>query len=118
MCLGPVDQFVFLGGPVHGTCMFYSISILIHSAASKSRPVAIIVFTHVVRPSVCPSVRPSVPTFQNVEKLNKFQVKTMFTTGEIVGMVEWIIDDTCLVIYFYWKCFDSLQKSVLIILVL
>ena len=25
---------------------------------------------------------------------NKFQVKTMFTTGETLGLVEWIIDDT------------------------
>ena len=45
----------------------------------------------------CPSVRPSVPTFQNLAKQNKFQAKTMFTTCETVGLAEWIIDDTCLV---------------------
>ena len=46
----------------------------------------IIVFTHVVRPSV--------PTFQNIAKQNKFQVITKFTT---VCLAEWIIDDICLV---------------------
>ena len=40
---------------------------------------------------------PSVPTFQNLAKQSKLQVKTMFTTSETVGMAEWIIDDTCLV---------------------
>ena len=35
-------------------------------------------------------VCPSVPTFQN-------KAKTMFATGETVGLAEWIIDDTCLV---------------------
>ena len=43
--------------------------------------------------------RPYVPTFRNLAEQNKFQVKTMFTTGEIVGLAEWIIDDTCLVLY-------------------
>ena len=31
-------------------------------------------------------------------KKNKFQEKTIFTTGETVVLPEWIIDDTCLVI--------------------
>ena len=35
--------------------------------------------------------------FQNLGKPNKFQAKTMFTTGETVGLAEWTIDDTCLV---------------------
>ena len=60
---------------------------LIHSANPQSRPVGIIVFAHVVRPSV--------PTFQNLEKQNK--AKPMFATGETAGLAEWIIDDTCLV---------------------
>ena len=30
-------------------------------------------------------------------KQNKFQAKTMFATGETVGLAEWIIDDTCLI---------------------
>ena len=49
----------------------------------------------------CPSVRPSYvsSTVQNLSKQNKFQVKTMFTTGETRGLAEWIIDDTCLVTY-------------------
>ena len=42
------------------------------------------------------SVRPSVPTFQNLVKQNK--VKTMFAPGETVGLAEWIIDDTCIVL--------------------
>ena len=45
------------------------------------------------------SVRTSFPTFQYLGKENKFQVKTMFTTGKIVGLAERIIDDTCLVIF-------------------
>ena len=45
---------------------------------------------------VRPSVRPS--DFQNLAKQNKFQSKTMFTTGETVGLAEWIIDDTCVVL--------------------
>ena len=47
------------------------------------------------------SVRTYVPTFQNLAKQNKFQAKTMFTTGETVGLAEWIIDDTCLFVLFY-----------------
>ena len=36
-----------------------------------------------------PSVRP------HFSKQNKFQAKTMFATGETVGLAEWIIDDKC-----------------------
>ena len=43
------------------------------------------------------SVRLSVPTFQNLAKQNKFKAKTTFTNGVTVGLVEWIIDDTCLI---------------------
>ena len=39
-----------------------------------------------------PSVRPSVPTFENKTNLKR---KTMFTFDETVGLAEWIIDDTC-----------------------
>ena len=46
--------------------------------------VVIIVFVHVVRPSV--------PTFQNLTNQNKFQAKTMFATGEPVGLAKWIIN--------------------------
>ena len=42
-----------------------------------------------------PSVRIFVPTFQNPAKQNK--AKTMFATGETVGLAQWIINDTCLV---------------------
>ena len=62
--------------------------ILIHSADTQSRrPVVIIVFTQ----SVGPPVRPH---FSKSKKQNKFQVKTMFTTGETVDLAMWIIDDT------------------------
>ena len=56
---------------------------LIHSANPQSRPVGIIVFAHIVRPSVS--------TFQNITIQNKVAI------GETVGLAEWIIDDTCLV---------------------
>ena len=43
------------------------------------------------RPFVRPSIHP------HFSKQNKFQAKTMFATGETVGLAEWIIDDSCLV---------------------
>ena len=46
----------------------------------------------------CPSVRPS-PLF-NSSKTK--QQKTMIATGETVDLAEWIIDDTCLVIYWFF----------------
>ena len=64
----------------------------------STRPVLIIVFIHVVRPFV--------PTFENLANQNNFQVKTMFTTGETVGLAEWIIDDTCH--FFYFGCWFPL----------
>ena len=71
------------------TCCFVH-WLLIHSDDPQSRPEVIIVFAHVVRSSVCTC------TFQNLANRNKFQA--MFTTGETVGLAEWIIDDTCLVL--------------------
>ena len=59
------------------------------STLITTRPVVIIVFAHVVRTYVRP----------HFSKQNKFQVKTMFTTGEAVGLAEWILDDTCLVLW-------------------
>ena len=58
-----------------------------------------------VRPSVRPSVHP------HFSKQNKFQTKTMFTTGETVGLAEWIIDDTCLIMY----CICFLNIKILIV---
>ena len=75
----------------------FSLRILIHSADPQSRPVVIIVFARVAHLYV----HTSVPTFQNLAKQNK--VKTMFTTGETVGLAEWIIDDTCLVLCTNWN---------------
>ena len=68
--------------------IFFFIRYLIHSANPQSRPVGIIVFAHVVRSYVSTSVRP------HFSKQNQFQAKTMFATGETVGLAEWIIDDT------------------------
>ena len=51
------------------------------------------VFKHVVHKYVCSSL----PTFENLAKQNKFQVKTMFGSGGIVGLAERIINDTRLV---------------------
>ena len=48
-------------------------------------------FSHIM------SVRTSVHNFQNLPKQNKFHLKTRFTTGETVGLAEWIIDYICLV---------------------
>ena len=56
----------------------------------RGRPtVVIIVFAHVVLSSVRP----------NFSK--QFQAKTMFALGETVGLAEWIIDDTCIVIHIF-----------------
>ena len=39
------------------------------------------------------------PYFSKSSKTNKFQTKTMFTTNKTVGLAEWIIDYTCLVMH-------------------
>ena len=50
------------------------------------RPVGIIVFAHVV--------------LIHFSKSSQTKYKTMFATGKTVGLAEWIIDDTCLVLHF------------------
>ena len=50
-------------------------------------------FIHSANPHVVTACRNH--CFQNLAKQNN--VKTMFATGETVGLAEWIIDDTCLV---------------------
>ena len=55
----------------------------------------ITIFTH-----VDPYVRTSVPTFQNLPKQNKSSLPV-----ETVGLAEWIIDDSCLVL----ACFHRLS---------
>ena len=59
---------------------------LIHSDDPQSRPVGITVFSHVVRSYVRPS------PLSNLTKQNK--QKTIFATGETVGLAEWIIVKT------------------------
>ena len=63
--------------------------LLIHEADPQTWSLVIMVFTNVFRP--------------HFSKQNRFQVKTMFATGDTVGLAEWIIDDTCLVFF----CFLS-----------
>ena len=41
---------------------------------------------------ICPSVRPSVPTFHNIAKQNKFIEKIVITTDGAVGLALRIID--------------------------
>ena len=72
------------------TSLFRFFVQLIHSADPQSRPVVIIVFTHVVRPSV--------PTFQNLAK-HKVQAKIVIAT---VGLAEWIIADTHVLSLLNW----------------
>ena len=68
--------------------------ILIHSANPKSRPVGIIVFPHVVRPSVS--------TFQ-IWKNKTTEINVRYWRDYLV-LSEWIIDDTCLVsTYFFFR---------------
>ena len=62
---------------------------MIHLADPQS---LVILFSHML------SVRPYVSTFQNLANQNKFQAKTIFTTGETVSMAEWITYDSCLVL--------------------
>ena len=42
-------------------------------------------------PTCCLSVRPSVPTFQNLAKQNNFQLRIMIASDGAVGAAEWII---------------------------
>ena len=52
--------------------------------------------------SWCLSVCPSVLTFENLAKPNKFQVRIVIITGDTVGLAEWIIDSmahmSCIII--------------------
>ena len=76
---------------------------LIHSANPKSRPVRIIVFAHVVRPSIRPH-------FSNLEKQNNRKQCSLLAVT--MGLAEWIIDDTCLVSFTSAaaaKCFMTLK---------
>ena len=76
-----IFPFVQVKNAMHFIVLPFVIQILIHSANPHSRPVVIILSTHVVRPSV--------PTFQN---------KTSFTRKQcrLLGLAEWIIDENLL----------------------
>ena len=63
---------------------------MIHTADPKSRLVVIIIFAHI-------SVRPSVPTFQNMAKQTCLKI---IIAGGTVGRAERIIDDTFLVSFY------------------
>ena len=79
---------------------------LIHSAAPQSRPVVIIVFTHVVRPYLRPH-------FSKSNKTKQISSENNVTAGKMVCLTEWIIDDACLVILLFLHLFP--QKSLLIL---
>ena len=64
------------------------------------------------------SVRPSVPTFQNLAKQNNLQAIIVIATGGNVGLAEWIIDGThvlhvLLVITLQKSFFNQPKKEVL-----
>ena len=40
------------------------------------------------------SAPPSIPTFENLTKENKFQVRIVITTSRTMGLAEWTIDGT------------------------
>ena len=61
----------------------------INEAEPQSRPVVLTVFTHIVHPSTLFKTN-IVYSEKNVH----------YTTGETVGLAEWIIDYICLVSYF------------------
>ena len=68
-------------------CVIFFCSVFVDPPARPTITAGSDVFTYVVRPSV-------LGTFHNLAKQNNFQLKTMFTTGKIVDVAEWIIDDT------------------------
>ena len=76
--------------------MIHSSTTWIHSADPQSRPVAITIFSHAVRPSVWPYV-------QNIVKQNKHRVKIMTVTGGTVSLAERIIDDTHVLFFFIFN---------------
>ena len=39
------------------------------------------------------------PTFQNLPKQNNFQVRIVIATGDTVGLAEWIIDGTNILLF-------------------
>ena len=68
----------------------------------RGRPTVTAVSDHYFR-TCCLYVRPSVRTFQNLAKQNKFQARTVIATGGTVGLAEWIIDDTHFLFFLYWE---------------
>ena len=78
---------LFISGECYISRMITSLSLFYFYWST--RLTRIIVFAHVVRPSVRPS-----PLFKSRKTK---QQKTVFTTVVTMGLAEWIIDDTCLV---------------------
>ena len=70
---------------------------------SHGRLVVITIFTHVVRLFL--------PTFQYLTKQNNFQVRLVITTGWTVGLPEWIIDGTHVILKMFY---DGLNVQVMI----
>ena len=57
--------------------------------------------------SVHPSVRPSDLTSQNLATQNNYLVSIVIAISGIVGLVEGIIDDTCLVFNIYYRMWSN-----------
>ena len=51
------------------------------------------------------------PNCKNLAKQSTFQTKTMFAIGETVGLPEWIINDTCLVSFFFRKHLFKVRQA-------
>ena len=66
---------------------------MIHEADPQSRPVVIIIFAR----GVCTSVRPHILNFANQ---SNFQAKIVIATGGTIGLAEWIIDGTHVLLRF------------------
>ena len=86
-------------GAINANCFFYFFTAITSLQAVSFNWSTQPTHSHAGSDHCFHTCSPSIlPTFQNLAKLNKFQAKTMFTTCETVGLAEWIIDDTCLVL--------------------
>ena len=76
---------------------------MIHEANPQSQPEVITIFAHVVRPYV--------PTFQNLAKQNKFQVK-------LAGLWVWPSGSmmTPVLLFYYFKAIENFSARVLLYL--
>ena len=92
LCIFPLSYITSNFYDLHGRAMAWYLA-LSHQAYDKY-------YFDVVDPHGRPTVTAGIDHCFRIYthfSQNKFQAKTMFATGETVGLAEWIIDDTCLV---------------------